>query len=87
MTGQGNFLTIVFKLMDRGLTGEEIDKGMRHVVGKDWKEIPVSTWFERLQTRYHIYDIDEDRYVEELEALIVGRIKLDEFSRGNDFDH
>ena len=79
---QPNFLSIVFKLMDRGLSGEDISRAMKQVVGPDWKEVQVSTWFSRLQDKQFVRDVTEDRYIDELEALILGTIRLDEISRG-----
>lgn len=74
MTGKNNnLLSVVFKLMDRGLSGEEIDCAMQQFVGKDWKEIQVAAWFMRLQDNRlldNIAKIREERYVDELETLI-----------------
>ena len=80
---QTGFLGIIFKLMDRGLTGEEIDRAMKQVVGLDWKEIQVATWLARLKEKQFINEANEDTCVDELEALILGKIRLDEISRGS----
>ncbi len=72
-----NLLSVVFKLMDRGLSGEEIDCAMRQAVGNDWKEIQVPAWFTRLQHKRilpNIGEIQEARYVDELERLIRRRL-------------
>ncbi len=67
------FLSTVFKLIERGLSGDQIDNAMRQMVGNDWREIPVSTWLARLQDKNYITEINKDLYLEELEVLIKHR--------------
>lgn len=74
-------LSVVFKLMDRGLSGDQIDRAMRQMVGNDWREVQVSIWFNRLQEKDLIIHNNEDRFIDDLEALVIGRIKLDELCR------
>jgi hypothetical protein len=76
-----NLLSVVFKLMDRGLSGDQIDRAMRQMVGNDWREVQVSIWFNRLQEKDLIIHNDEDRFIDDLEALVIGKIKLDELCR------
>jgi hypothetical protein len=80
--GQTGFLGIIFNLMDRGLTGQEIDRAMKQVVGPDWKEVHVAIWLARLKEKQFIKEVNEDTCADELEALILGKIRLDEISRG-----
>jgi hypothetical protein len=67
--------------MDRGLSGDQIDRAMRQMVGNDWREVQVSIWFNRLQEKDLIIHNNEDRFIDDLEALVIGRIKLDELCR------
>ncbi len=78
---QGTFLKIIFALMDRGLTGEEIERAMKQVVGPDWKEVQVGTWTSRLQDKHLVREVNEDRFIDELEALILGVIRLEQINR------
>lgn len=76
-----NMLTMVFKLMDRGLTGNQIEKAMKQMVGKDWKEVRVSVWLTRLRNQGHVLHNDNELTVNDLEALITGRIRLDDIGK------
>ncbi len=76
-----NSLSIVFKLIDRGLTGEQIDRAMRHMVGNDWREVKVSTWLTRLKDQEYVLQNESELTIGDLEALINGRLKLDALNR------
>ncbi len=73
---KATFLSIVFKLMERGLSGDQIDRAMSQIVGDDWREIPVSTWFTRLQNENFIKEINNELYLDQLEILIKTRASL-----------
>lgn len=73
-----HLMYVVFKLMDRGLTADKIDRAMRKIVGADWSEINVSTWRKRLQADGSFIEDDAAVFVDDLEALIHGRTKLDD---------
>lgn len=74
-----NLMSVVFKLMERGLKGDQIDRAMRQMVGNDWREVRVPVWFKRLQDKGLITHNNEDLFIDDLEALVKGRLKLDEF--------
>ena len=69
---------LIFKLLDRGLSEDKIDRAMKKIVGNDWREIKASVWFNRLQNNGFLVHDKEDIFVDDLEALVKGRIKLDE---------
>jgi hypothetical protein len=69
---------LIFKLLDRGLSEDKIDRAMKKIVGNDWREIKAPVWFNRLQNNGFIVHDKEDIFVDDLEALVKGRIKLDE---------
>ncbi len=71
-------LLVVSKLMDRGLSGDQIDSAMRQAVGHDWREIRVEAWLTRLQERHFPIRARDELYLDDLEALVRGRMKLDE---------
>lgn len=73
-------LLVVFKLMDRGLSGDQIDSAMKQAVGQDWRELRVEAWLMRLQDRHYPIRARGDLYLDDLEALVRGRMKLDELS-------
>ncbi len=66
-----NLMTVVFKLMDRGLSRDRIDRAMRHMVGTDWREVHVSVWYKRLQNKGFPVRNNEDSFVDDLEALVI----------------
>lgn len=74
-------LSMVFKLIDSGLTGEQIDRAMKQMIGEDWREIKVSAWLARLKAHEYVLQNDSELTVSDLEALINGRIKLDALNR------
>jgi hypothetical protein len=74
-------LSIIFQLMDRGLTGEQIDRAMRQLVGNDWRDVKTSEWHARLKRQDYVLENDKELSINDLEALINGRNKLDELSR------
>ncbi|HSA77406.1 MAG TPA: hypothetical protein VLG72_00910 [Nitrospirota bacterium] len=69
---------LIFKLLDRGLSEDKIDRAMKKIVGDDWRESKAPVWFSRLQSNGFIVHDKEDIFVDDLEALVKGRIKLDE---------
>lgn len=73
-----HLMYLVFKLMDRGLTGKQIALAMRKMVGTDWEHIPVSIIYTRLQENGLIFHDDTEVFLDDLEALIYGRNKLDD---------
>ncbi len=74
-------VSMVFKLMDRGLTGEQIERAMKDMIGDDWREIKVSAWLARLKEQEYVLQNESELTVSDLEALINGRIKLDALNR------
>lgn len=69
---------LIFRLLDRGLSEDKIDRAMKKIVGNDWREIKAPVWFNRLQNNGFIVHDKEDIFIDDLEALVKGRIKLDE---------
>ena len=67
---------MISKLMDSGLNGDQIDRAMRNMVGRDWKKMEVSLWFKRFREQGLIIHNNEDIFIYDLEALVKGWIKL-----------
>jgi SOS response regulatory protein OraA/RecX len=76
-----NSTTIVSKLVGRGLSNEEIDRAMRQLIGNDWREIKANLWFRRLKNQGYVLQNEQELSVNDLEALINGRLKLDDLSK------
>lgn len=81
VSGDKNMLSIVFKLMDRGLSGDEIDRSMKQMIGNDWKEISVDVWLSRLMNRGYVLQDDQELTINDLEAFVKGRIALEDLGR------
>ena len=73
--------SMVMKLMESGLSGEQIDRAMRHMVGRDWKKMEVSHWFKKFREQGLIFHNNEDVFIYDLEALVKGWIKLNELCK------
>ena len=76
-----NSMSIVFTLLKRGFSMDQITRTMNQLVGHDWREVPVSTWFKRFHDEGLIKHVNEETIIDDLEALISGKIKLDELGR------
>jgi hypothetical protein len=72
---------LVFKLLDRGLSEDKIDRAMKKIVGNDWRETKAPVWFNRLQNNGFLVHDNSDIFVDDLEALVKGSITLDELYR------
>ncbi len=81
MTQHGNMLLMVFKLIDRGLSGDQIEKAMTQLVGSDWREVNADAWLERLKGRGFVSENDSTLTIDDLEALVKGRIRLEELGK------
>jgi hypothetical protein len=76
-------LYIIFKLIDLGLPEEMIDRAMEKIAGTGWKSLSLSLLRNRLRENgFHIQP-DMKIIVDELEALILGTIKLDDIYTGH----
>lgn len=73
--------SMVFKLMDRGLSADQIEKAMRQMIGSDWKEVDVDVWLNRLKTQGHVLQNDRELTLNDLEALVKGRIVLEDIGK------
>jgi len=71
-----NVSLMVSKLMESGLSGEQIDRAMRSMIGGDWKKIDVALWFKKFREQGLIIHNNEDIFIYDLEALVKGWIKL-----------
>lgn len=79
-----NLLSMVFRLMDRGLSATQIDRAMKQVIGRDWREVGVSVWLERLKSQGYPLQNDSELTVNDVEALVKGRMKLDDLGKGGE---
>lgn len=79
-----NLLSMVFRLMDRGLSATQIDRAMKQVIGRDWREVGVSVWLERLKSQGYPLQNDRELTVNDVEALVKGRMKLDDLGKGTE---
>ena len=59
----------LFKLLERGWTYQEICFVLGHTIGKDFTEIKVSNWMERLQNNGVIIE-DEEPFIQLLDRLM-----------------
>jgi SOS response regulatory protein OraA/RecX len=67
---------VVSKLMESGLSGDQIDRAMRNMIGRDWKKIEVTQWFKKFREQGLIIHNNEDIFIYDLEALVKGWHKL-----------
>ncbi len=67
---------MIAKLMESGLSSNQIDRAMRNMVGLDWKKIKVSQWFIKFREEGLIIHSNEDIFIYDLEALVKGWVKL-----------
>jgi len=74
-------MSMVFTLRNRGFSMDQITRTMNQVVGHDWRDVPVSTWSRRLKDEGLIRHVNEETIIDDLEALVSGKIKLDELGR------
>ena len=74
-----NLPYVVFKLMDRGFSEDTISRSLKGMVGDDWKEVQISLWRQRLMDKGFIFrEIDDlNLFIDEIEALVHGRRKLE----------
>ncbi len=77
MPRESGSIYFVFKLMDRGLTADNINRAMTAMIGRDWRELTVQIWRERLTDKGFVSQSSGVLTVDELEALVIGNIKLD----------
>lgn len=78
MEQDAGLITLVFGLMDRGLSVDKIDTSLRKMVGDDWRALPVAAWLWRLQVGGYIQADIAELSMDVLEPLIIGCIKLED---------
>jgi len=66
-------------LTARGLKPEDINRGMSILLGDDWKRMGNDELRERLQANGHTLTQTMPYFADEIEALIRGAIKLEDF--------
>jgi len=71
-------LYIIFKLIDLGLPEEMINRAMEKIAGRDWQSCSLSLLRKKLRKNGFSIQPDMPIVVDELEALIIGTIKLDD---------
>jgi hypothetical protein len=74
-------LSVLAELTGRGLSLDQIDRGLQKMVGRDWKEISVMAWYCRMQEKSLIMHDDQERFLDDLEALVNGHALLDDLHR------
>ncbi len=77
MPRESGSIYFVFKLMDRGFTADNINRALTAMIGRDWRELTVQIWRERLTDKGFVSQSSGVLTVDELEALVIGNIKLD----------
>lgn len=65
-------------LQERGLNPDEIRRGMRLLLGEDWKQISSSELFDRFKAKGTAISNMMPMFADELEALVRGALKLDD---------
>lgn len=79
----GDMKSMVFKLADCGLSANQIEKALRQMIGSDWKEVDVDVWLSRLKAHGHVLQDDRELTLNDLEALVKGRIVLEDLAKRN----
>lgn len=72
---------VTLQLVGRGLRPGEIDQALKKLVGKDWNAVRVSEWKKRLREQDFEVPEDAEKFLDGLEVLIRGKIKLDELQK------
>jgi hypothetical protein len=64
---------ILYRLLERGLSHDEVEFAMSTLVGPDWKRVKVTKWLDRLETRglITVPSIGDTRPVADLLADII----------------
>jgi hypothetical protein len=65
-------------LLERGLNSDEIRRGMRFLLGEDWKKISSAELFDRIRAKGTSVPDKMPMFADELEALVRGALKLDD---------
>ena len=65
-------------LSERGLNPDEIKRGMRLLLGDDWRQISSSELFDRLRAKGTAISDKMPMFADELEALVRGALKLED---------
>jgi hypothetical protein len=73
-----NTTSVIAELKCRGLNIDQIDRALRKIVGRDWKELSVVHWRRRMVQNGLIAHTNEDQFIEDVEALVLGTAMLEE---------
>ncbi len=68
-------------LSERGLNKEEIGRGMKFLLGEDWKQKSAHQLLDSLRANGFTISNEMPFFADELEALVRGAIKLADFYR------
>lgn len=68
-------------LTERGLKNEDIRRGMEILLGEDWETINNAELLKRLQANGHRITEAMPYFADEIEALIRGAVKLEDFRK------
>ncbi len=68
-------------LTERGLNEDEIGRGMKLLLGEDWKRISASELMNRLRAEGFTMSDKMPAFADELEGLVRGALKLEDFRR------
>jgi SOS response regulatory protein OraA/RecX len=68
-------LSIESKLVASGLSRDQIDRAMQHLVGRDWKRVRAGQWFKRFREKGLLTHPNEATFIFDLEALIKNWVK------------
>jgi hypothetical protein len=75
-----DLVTMVFELMNRGIQRDHLERAMKHMIGPDWRDVNLSIWLKRLRVQGYVLHKDTELTVSDLEALVKGRIALDQLN-------
>lgn len=73
--------TIESTLVANGLDRDQIERAMKHLIGHDWRALPVSEWARRFRNNGLIGHRNAVLFIFDLEALIKNWIKVHELGR------
>lgn len=76
-----NSRSVLCELTSRGLAPEQIEDVLERMIGPDWKQVRVADWHRRLQEQKLITHSEHARFLDDLEALISGRVLLDNLGK------
>lgn len=77
MYNEQSYLYLVFELINRGISTDDISQAMKKIIGADWREVRVPVWIGRLKEKGYLSQDTAELSADDLEALVKASITLD----------